>query len=705
GVNTAVTDINGVVTSTVFTANATTGTYLVTASASGYASASIQATNQNALKPLVIYQGNGQTATVNTAFAQTIQIRTLDLNNNPVPGVTVTFAVPASGATGTFAGGVTSAVTDSNGVATAPVLTASTSSGAFVVTASVSGSLPVSVNLTINPGAAASVTAVSGGSQAATVETAFANSFKARVRDTYGNVVPGVSVTFAAPVSGASLRYAGGSAVAVSGADGIATSAAMTANNVSGNYTVTASATGASSAAFSMTNSSATAASLALFSGSSQSATVATAFGAALKVRATDSFGNPVAGVTVTFALPATGASASLTGGVLTGVTGSDGVATSAGVTANTVAGNYTVTASASGLGSVNFSLTNTAGAAAAMNVVGGTGQSAKVGVDYANPLKISVVDAYGNAVAGKTVTFTAPASGASATFAGGANTAVSGADGVATSAVLTAISLAGAYSVTASSTGLANKTFSLTNTVFSVTSFEVVDGSILRVWFNDTIATSGLQINDIYTGNTLTEEADMVVTDSTGAAVKGSMIVAADLKSVQFVKSGVNFSAGTYGVKLRSDASAFRASDGTLLDGNGDGTPGGNYLNSFTVSATTKTLTIPDVVRGPGQDLRVNPTDNGIPVKISDGVDIYSFEMSINYDPALITVTELVVPASLTASLDLTYNVTVPGRIDIVGVAPAGLPSGAQNLFFVRGSVPSGALYRTKCTLDVSNL
>ncbi|MFM7129695.1 MAG: hypothetical protein ACKO0V_10100, partial [bacterium] len=196
GVNTAVTDINGVATSTVFTANATTGTYLVTASASGYASASIQATNQNALKPLVIYQGNGQTATVNTAFAQAIQIRTLDLNNNPVPGVTVTFAVPASGATGTFAGGVTSAVTDSNGVATAPVLTASTTSGAFVVTASVSGSLPVSVNLTNNPGSAATVTAVSGGSQAATVETAFANSFKARVRDTYGNVVPGVSVTF-----------------------------------------------------------------------------------------------------------------------------------------------------------------------------------------------------------------------------------------------------------------------------------------------------------------------------------------------------------------------------------------------------------------------------------------------------------------------------------------------------------------------------
>ena len=705
GLNTAVTDIYGVATSAAFTANSTTGTYLVTASASGYASATLQATNQNALKPLVVVQGTGQSAMVNTAFAQPIKIQAVDLNNNPVPGVLVTFAVPASGATGSFAGGVVSAVTDSGGIATSPVLTANTIAGAFSVTASVSGSLPVTVSLTNSPGAAATVTAVSGGGQAARVEQAFANPLKARVVDSFGNVVPGVSVVFAAPGSGASLRYAGGSNTAVTGPDGVATTAALTANSVAGSYVVIASATGAGSATYSMTNSSATAASLTIVSGSGQAATVASGFGQALKVKAADSFGNPVGGVTVTFAAPGSLATATFAGGVLSAVTGPDGMATSAGVSANTVAGSYVVTASATGLGTLNFNLTNTAGAAAAMNVVSGSGQSAKLGLAFASPLKVAVVDTYGNAVAGTTVTFTAPGSGASATFAGGVNTAVTGADGVATSAVVSANSVAGGYLVTASAPGLANQSFALNNTVFTVTGLEVVDGSSLRIRFNDTIATGGLQINDIYTGNVVSEEADLVVKDSAGAVVRGSMIVAADLKSVLFERSGASFNAGAYSVKLRSASNAFRASDGTLLDGNGDGSPGGDYLTNFSAVATERTVSIPDVVRGPGQDLRVNPTDNGVPVRLSDGQDIFSIEMGLDYDPQLLNVTELVVPDALTANFNITYNVTTPGHIDIVGIAPAGLPSGSQTLFYVRGNVPAAALYRTKCQVGISNL
>jgi hypothetical protein len=706
GVNTAVTDIYGVATSASFTANSTTGTYLVTASAPGYASATLQATNQNALKPLVVVQGGGQSATVNTAFAQTIKIQAVDLNNNPVPGVQVTFAVPSSGASGSFAGGVVAAITDSSGIATSPVLTSNTIAGAFSVTASVSGSLPVSINLTNSPGAAATVTAVSGGGQAARVEQAFVNPLKAKVVDTYGNVVPGVSVVFAVPGSGASLRYAGGSNSAVTGADGVATTAAPTANSVAGSYVVTASTAGAVSATYSMANSSATAASLAIVSGSGQTATVASGFGQALIVKATDSFGNAVGGVTVTFAAPGgSGASAAFAGGVLSAVTGLDGVATSAGVSANTVAGSYVVTASAPGLGTLNFNLTNTAGATASMNVVSGSGQSAKLSVAFANPLKVAVVDTYGNAVAGTTVTFTVPGSGASATFAGGVNTVVSGADGVAASAALSANNLAGSYVVTASAPGLSNKSFALNNTVFTVTGLEVVDGSSFRVRFNDTIATSGLQINDLYTGNVVSEEADLVVKDSIGTLVRGSMIVASDLKSLIFVKTGASFSPGAYSVKLRSGTTSFRGSDGKLLDGNGDGTSGGDYTSSFNVIATDRTLSIPDVVRGPGQDLRVNTTDNGIPVKISDGQNIFTFEMSINYDPNLVNVSELVVATALTGNLEITYNVTVPGRIDIVGISPTGLPTGAQTLFYVRGSVPSGALYRTKCNIGVSDL
>ncbi|MGB0000458.1 MAG: hypothetical protein WBQ04_10100, partial [Candidatus Acidiferrales bacterium] len=64
-------------------------------------------------------------------------------------------------------------------------------------------------------------------------------------------------------------------------------------------------------------------------------------------------------------------------------------------------------------------------------------------------------------------VTFTPPATGASATFAGGVNTATTNASGVATSAAVTANGTAGGpYTVMAMVTGVATAAnFSLTNT------------------------------------------------------------------------------------------------------------------------------------------------------------------------------------------------------------------------------------------------
>jgi hypothetical protein len=87
-------------------------------------------------------------------------------------------------------------------------------------------------------------------------------------------------------------------------------------------------------------------------------------------VTVTSAFGEPVQGGVVTFTAPSSGASTSPA--VNTATIGSSGQA-SVSVTANSVAGGYTVTASASGVATpAQFSLTNTA--APANNVpLGGT--------------------------------------------------------------------------------------------------------------------------------------------------------------------------------------------------------------------------------------------------------------------------------------------------------------------------------------------
>jgi hypothetical protein len=210
-------------------------------------------------------------------------------------------------------------------------------------------------------------------------------------------------------------------------------------------------------------------ASITTSSGTPQSATINTPFGVPLVALVSDSHGNPVSGVVVTFTAPSSGPSATFASGVNTASTDVSGLATSPIVSANgTIGGPYTVTATVMGVATpANFSLTNTAGTPASITATSGTPQSTAINTAFAAPLVAQVLDNKGNPVSGVTVTFTPPSSGASVTFAGGVNTATTTASGVATSPVVSANATAGGpYTVTATVKGVvAPANFSLTNT------------------------------------------------------------------------------------------------------------------------------------------------------------------------------------------------------------------------------------------------
>jgi hypothetical protein len=106
-----------------------------------------------------------------------------------------------------------------------------------------------------------------------------------------------------------------------------------------------------------------------------------------------------------------------------------------------------------------------TAGPPASVVVAGGSPQSAGINTAFRLPLKAKVTDASGVPVPGVTVTFAAPTTGASGTFAGNQNSAVTDSTGVATSPIFTANATAGFYRVTASVAGVTGTaTFLLTN-------------------------------------------------------------------------------------------------------------------------------------------------------------------------------------------------------------------------------------------------
>ena len=112
-----------------------------------------------------------------------------------------------------------------------------------------------------------------------------------------------------------------------------------------------------------------------------------------------------------------------------------------------------------------------------ALVATAGTPQSTTVGTAFGTNLAATLTEST-IPVSGVSVTFTAPASGASGTFANtGTNTetVITDSNGVATASQFTANHTSGSYSVTAAVTGLGSATFSLTNNPDVVTHFGVV--------------------------------------------------------------------------------------------------------------------------------------------------------------------------------------------------------------------------------------
>jgi hypothetical protein len=127
-----------------------------------------------------------------------------------------------------------------------------------------------------------------------------------------------------------------------------------------------------------------------------------------------DSNGNPVSGVTVTFTAPSTGASGTFANST-TATTGSNGQATASTFTANTIAGGYTVTASAPGAStSASFSLTNSPGTAKTLTV---SGYPSPVVSGTSNSLTVTAKDQFGNIATGYTGTVAFTATAASKTL------------------------------------------------------------------------------------------------------------------------------------------------------------------------------------------------------------------------------------------------------------------------------------------------
>ncbi len=462
-----------------------------------------------------------QSAIVNTAFAVPLAVDVRDAAGYLVQGVSVTFTAPGSGPSGKFGSSTSvTVVTNAAGRATAPALLTNTIAGSYSATAQAAGGSNPATNfsLTNTAGAPAVLMAMMGSNQSTIVNTSFATNLLATLTDQYGNRVPGVTVTFTAPASGAGATFQGGS-TGTTDANG-QVSKATAANTVAGTYSITATASGGNNptATFgSLTNQPGAPAVLTAQAGYNQSVPVTTLFPVPLAATLTDQYGNPVRGVTVTFIAPSLGASATFAGGNTTTTDALGRV--SKAITANIVAGSYSITAVASARTSPTaffFNLTNLPDPPAGLAATIGSNQSTTVNTPFATSLWATVLDRYGNPVPGVLVAFTAPGNGASATFPSG-NTATTNANGLAI-VPITANTITGTYNITAAVSGGRNPgtTFiNLTNTPAAADHFTVTttaaDPDIAGTPFDVTVTVQDVYGNAVpsYTGTVHFSSAD----------------------------------------------------------------------------------------------------------------------------------------------------------------------------------------------------
>ncbi len=131
--------------------------------------------------------------------------------------------------------------------------------------------------------------------------------------------------------------------------------------------------------------------------GDNQNTTVGTAFTAPLQATVEDAYGNPTPGISVSFAAPAVGASATFNNS--TPVTNNNGVV-SVTATAGTVSGNYNVNATVSGVSTPTiFSETNNPAAPSQLVVMMEPSTTATAGVDFAIQPVVAEEDQFGNII------------------------------------------------------------------------------------------------------------------------------------------------------------------------------------------------------------------------------------------------------------------------------------------------------------------
>ncbi|MCA9246607.1 MAG: tandem-95 repeat protein [Planctomycetales bacterium] len=147
------------------------------------------------------------------------------------------------------------------------------------------------------------------------------------------------------------------------------------------------------------------------------------------------------------------------------------------------------------------------------------------------------------------------------------------------------------------------------------------------------------------------------------------------------------------YTLRLRSASDGFAAPDGELLDGDANGTPGGDFVLPFQVGPSSEPrLEVRSFVRGAGQVVQLNGTA-GIPVGLDEAEGILAATLVVHYDPTLLEITGATPASSLPPTWQVeSFDATTPGEARIRLTGSEALGGGPADLLVLGANVPATA-------------
>ena len=105
------------------------------------------------------------------------------------------------------------------------------------------------------------------------------------------------------------------------------------------------------------------------------------------------------------------------------------------------------------------------------------------------------------------------------------------------------------------------------------------------------------------------------------------------------------------------------------------------------------------------GQVVDVPATTSGLPLRLSDGAGVTAVSLTLNYDPALLTVSGATLAAGLPAGAAVTADSATPGTLSLSFTSPIPLAAGTVTLATLAAQVRNSAGYRSRQVLGMSAL